>query len=296
MQSALDGAGNRFVIFVSHQPLRQSVGGDTSSHARLLAKRRPDPRRATLTTTASTRAETPHGGYWNIETASLIDYPQQSRALRFHETDDGGIAIETWMLDHVPGNRVAQISRELSFLQATGGRPGTSQAREPTAMPCSSGARRRRHPAKTARGPALRGDRNAEAHARANWRRRQPDVTTVRVDDRSRDRKSQSGAVGGSRRVGTAAVEGFEHELTLRRGDTVAAVLDLHFNRVTERFGPDDHGAVRRRVAYRVLDQVEEHPLKLLRVASCRSQLVREIRPHGDPAHVGLSSHGVHGL
>ncbi len=54
----------------------------------------------------------------------MIDYPQQSRALRFYETVDGGIAIETWMLDHVPGNRVAEISRELSFLQATGGRPG----------------------------------------------------------------------------------------------------------------------------------------------------------------------------
>lgn len=123
VESALDGAAGRFVVFVSHQPLRQSVGGDTiqsvldSSPNVVLTlaghthHNRIEPRR------------TAHGGYWNIETASLIDYPQQSRALRFHETDDG-IAIETWMLDHVPGNRVAEISRELSFLQATGGRPG----------------------------------------------------------------------------------------------------------------------------------------------------------------------------
>jgi hypothetical protein len=124
VQSALDGAGSRFVVFVSHQPLRQSVGGDT---IQLALDASPN---VVLTLAGHThhnrinprRGE--HGGYWNIETASLIDYPQQSRALRFHETDDGGIAIETWMLDHVPGNHVAQISRELSFLQATGGRPG----------------------------------------------------------------------------------------------------------------------------------------------------------------------------
>jgi hypothetical protein len=124
VQSAVQGAGDRFVVFISHQTLRQSTGGDSiqaildSSPNVVLTlaghthHNRIDPRR------------TDHGGYWNIETASLIDYPQQSRALRFHETEDGGIAIETWMLDHVPGNRVAQISRELSFLQATGGRPG----------------------------------------------------------------------------------------------------------------------------------------------------------------------------
>lgn len=124
VRSAIDQAGNRFVVFVSHQTLRQSVGGDAiqavldSSPSVVLTlaghthQNRINPRR------------TAHGGYWNIETASLIDYPQQSRALRFHETDDGGIAIETWMLDHAPGDDVAQISRELSYLQATGGRPG----------------------------------------------------------------------------------------------------------------------------------------------------------------------------
>jgi hypothetical protein len=124
VQGALDGARARFVIFVSHQPLRQSVGGDTiqtlldsSSNVVLTLAGHTHHNRVNA-------RRTPSGGYWNIETASLIDYPQQSRAVRFHETDNGGIAIETWMLDHVPGNNIAQISRELSFLQATGGRPG----------------------------------------------------------------------------------------------------------------------------------------------------------------------------
>jgi hypothetical protein len=68
--------------------------------------------------------ETPAGGYWTIETASLIDWPQQSRALRIYETDGGGVAIETWMLDHVSDGWLGPVSRELSYLDASGGRPG----------------------------------------------------------------------------------------------------------------------------------------------------------------------------
>jgi 3',5'-cyclic AMP phosphodiesterase CpdA len=124
VQSALEAAGDRFVVFVSHQPLRQSAGGDSiqsvlDSSANVVATLAGHTHHNRINARA-----TAHGGYWQIETASLIDYPQQSRALRFHETDERGIAIETWMLDHVPGNRIAEISRELSFLQATGGRPG----------------------------------------------------------------------------------------------------------------------------------------------------------------------------
>jgi hypothetical protein len=69
--------------------------------------------------------ETAAGGHWAVETASLIDWPQQARALRVHETEGGGVAIETWMLDHVSeAGSVARISRELSYLDASGGRPG----------------------------------------------------------------------------------------------------------------------------------------------------------------------------
>jgi hypothetical protein len=63
------------------------------------------------------------GGYWLITTASLIDYPQQARALRIHATEGGGVAIQTWMLDHVFPGRLGTIARELSYLDAQGGRP-----------------------------------------------------------------------------------------------------------------------------------------------------------------------------
>ena len=64
----------------------------------------------------------PRGHYWLINTASLIDYPQQARALRVLRTAGGGVAIQTWMLDHT-GSELGAISRQLAYIDAQGGRP-----------------------------------------------------------------------------------------------------------------------------------------------------------------------------
>jgi hypothetical protein len=109
---------------VSHQPLAESDGGPL-----LLAELDRSPRvLAALAGHTHHNRITPRpssaGGYWLIETASLIDYPQQARAIRVLATRGGGPAIQTWMLDHeLPGD-LGTISRQLAYLDAQGGRPG----------------------------------------------------------------------------------------------------------------------------------------------------------------------------
>ena len=114
---------DRWVIVVSHQPLPSSQGGDEllsllDSHSRVIAALSGHTHRNEITPRAN-----PNGGYWLINTASLIDYPQQARAIKVVTTRNGGVALQTWMLDHVFPGELGKISRALSYLDAQGGRP-----------------------------------------------------------------------------------------------------------------------------------------------------------------------------
>lgn len=110
-------ATGRWVIVVSHQPLASSEGGD---QLLALLDARPHVIAALAGHTHRNSIE-PRSHYWLINTASLIDYPQQARALRVVRTAGGGIAIQTWMLDHT--GELPTISRQLAYLDAQGGRP-----------------------------------------------------------------------------------------------------------------------------------------------------------------------------
>jgi 3',5'-cyclic AMP phosphodiesterase CpdA len=113
----LDSAGARWVMVVSHQPLSSSEGGESvlsllDGHPRVIAALSGHTHRNLIS---------PRAGYWLISTASLIDYPQQARALRVVRTAGGGVAIQTWMLDHT--GALGTVSRQLAYLDAQGGRP-----------------------------------------------------------------------------------------------------------------------------------------------------------------------------
>ena len=118
LASQLSGLRGRWAIVVSHQPLAASEGGDAllavlDAHPHVIAALAGHTHRNSIE---------PRGHYWLINTASLIDYPQQARALRVVATDGGGVAIQTWMLDHT-GSELGTISRQLAYLDAQGGRP-----------------------------------------------------------------------------------------------------------------------------------------------------------------------------
>jgi hypothetical protein len=127
LQRELAAAGNRYILIAVHQPLGATAGGDA-----LLDLLDADPRVVAVVAGHTHRnAIVPRrsatGGYWLITTASIVDWPQQWRALRLVETRGGAVALETWMVDHTgrPNDEesLAGIARDLSFLDPQGGRP-----------------------------------------------------------------------------------------------------------------------------------------------------------------------------
>lgn len=127
LQRELAAAGNRYILVAVHQPLEQTTGGDAifdllDADPRVIAVLAGHTHRNAITPRRSQA-----GGYWLITTASIIDWPQQWRALRLVRTAGGGVALETWMVDHTgrPNDEgsLAGIARDLAFLDPQGGRP-----------------------------------------------------------------------------------------------------------------------------------------------------------------------------
>jgi hypothetical protein len=123
LRAALAGAGRRWVVVFTPSQFERVENG-----AAALALLDGDPR-VLATIGGDTHANrvaprhTPAGGFWEITTSSLIDYPQQARAFAIRATRGGGAEIDTWMLDHPASTGLPAISRQLAYLDAQGGRP-----------------------------------------------------------------------------------------------------------------------------------------------------------------------------
>lgn len=127
LADALDAAGGRHVIVAVHQPLDATNGAGA-----VLTLLDSDPRVVAVLAGHTHRnsiqaRRTEAGGYWLITTASIVDFPQQWRALRLVATSGGGVALETWLVDHAgrpnDDDDLAGIARDLAFLDPQGGRP-----------------------------------------------------------------------------------------------------------------------------------------------------------------------------
>lgn len=112
----LRAAGIRPVLVFAHQPLRDPALRVLDRAPGVVAVMTGDTHRNKISP-----RRTRSGGYWLVNTGSLADWPMQARMLRVVRTADGGLALETWMLN--AAGDLSETARQLAYLDAQGGRP-----------------------------------------------------------------------------------------------------------------------------------------------------------------------------
>ena len=108
LERQIDEAGDRHVVVLSHHPSFRIDNGravvDVLSRTKVAAWLNGHIHKNRLTR---------HDGFWEITTASIVDWPCQARLVELFETSDGRVAVATTMLDH-DGDGLAALHRELA--------------------------------------------------------------------------------------------------------------------------------------------------------------------------------------
>ncbi|MBA2638186.1 MAG: hypothetical protein H0U79_08220, partial [Solirubrobacterales bacterium] len=123
LDTRLREAGDRWVVVLSHRPLDEATLQRLTAFPRVLAALAGDTHDHAIRPVRGAGGGAP--GLWQITTASLADFPQQGRMFALRVTPSGGVALDTWVVDHT-GGPLAATARELAHLDAQGGRPAGS--------------------------------------------------------------------------------------------------------------------------------------------------------------------------
>jgi 3',5'-cyclic AMP phosphodiesterase CpdA len=118
MREQLRASGERWVLLVTHRPLRDAALAEIAAFPRVVAVLNGHTHRSSIEPYRLGDAR----GFWLVGTASLADWPQQARMLTLRETAGGGVVLSTWMVD-TDGSSLVGTARELAYLDAQGGRP-----------------------------------------------------------------------------------------------------------------------------------------------------------------------------
>ena len=111
------------------------------------------------------------------------------------------------------------------------------------------------------------------------------------LDDRACDREPEPGRSIGASCARSSLNERLEDALALVGRNAFAGVGDLDLDLSLALLGADDDASVRRRVPDRVLQQVEENALQLLRIGSRPGRAAGELGRDADDGGVGVRAH-----
>jgi len=115
LEQQVADSGDRHVVVLSHHPSDRLSNPRAEQNAGALLGLLAGSRNVVLWLNGHihTNRIKRHEGFWEVTTASIVDWPSQARLVEIFRTEDGRLAVATTMLDH-DGEGLAGLHRELA--------------------------------------------------------------------------------------------------------------------------------------------------------------------------------------